>query len=264
MIAFLAMVLIVGISVISGEMIDCWKGANHYADAQEIAGLLLADQPVKTAEVTQRTETDYWAAALGKTDLDALREINSDVTGWISIPGTEISYPIVQAEDNRYYLNRTWDKDKNIVGGIFMECENPPDMSSFNTIIYGHKMRNESMFGSLKNYAETEYWEKHPYVYVVTDGGVYRYDIFAAFESGTKEVVYRLNIKREVQKKELIEFSLSNSVISTKIVPGTDDHLLTLSTCTGRGHAKRWVVQGVLHRGKPFSREGTMVLDESF
>ncbi len=254
-----AAAMIAGIAVIGREMIDSQRGARDYADALEVAGLSLTEQPPEEAGNVGTTEKDDWAAFLGKTDLHALREVNSDVTGWISIPETEVSYPVLQTDNNKYYLNRTWDKDKNTVGGIFMECGNPSDMSSFNTIIYGHKMRNESMFGSLKNYAEAEYWQKHPYVYVVSDNGVYRYDIFAAFESGTKEVIYRLNIKRETQKEELIAFCLDNSVIDTGIVPKADDRLLTLSTCTGHGHAKRWVVLGVLHGGKPFSKEGTMI-----
>lgn len=264
----LAAALIVGLAVIGWKMLDYWKGAQDYADAEEIAGLFLPDQPWEGMEETQQTEdapevleTDYWAAVLGKTDLNALREINSDVVGWLTIPDTEVSYPIVQTEDNSYYLNHTWKKENSSVGGIFLECKNPADLSSFNTIIYGHNMRNGSMFGTLKDYMNEEYWEEHPSVYIVTDDGVYRYDIFAAFESGIREVIYRLNIESGKQKEELIQFSLSRTTIDTGIVPDAEDSLLTLSTCTGRGHATRWVVQGVLHGGRPFSKDGTMVLE---
>lgn len=246
----LVLAFVVSIAVIGIKTLDYRRGAEDYFDAQLAAGL--ATLPQKPSE--DGPETDFWAEMLASTDLASLQAVNSEVVGWIAIPETELSYPVLQAEDNKYYLNHTWNNDQSSVGSIFMECQISPSMHSFNTIIYGHKMRNGSMFGSLLNYENVEYWQEHPSVYVVTDDGVYRYDIFAAYEVGIREIVYRININSEKRRSELIQFCLENSVIETGIIPTVQDKILTLSTCTGRGHSTRFVVQGVLHNGEPFPR----------
>lgn len=162
------------------------------------------------------------------------------------IPETELSYPILQGEDNRYYLNHTWLGERSTVGAIFMECQCAPDFSDFNTIIYGHRMNNESMFGILKSYENLDFWREHPAVYLVTDSGVNIYDVFAAHEVGIREIVYRLDVEENDLQQEFIDFCLDRSEIDTGVVPDREDQVLTLSTCTGRGHATRWIVQAVL------------------
>ncbi len=246
----LALAFVISVAVIGIKTIDYRNGDEDYFDARMVAGLTaLPEKPEEEPE-----ETDFWADALKDTDLDSLREVNSEVIGWITIPETELSYPLLQAEDNKYYLNHTWNNDRSSVGSIFMECLINPNMQSFNTIVYGHKMRNGSMFGSLINYEDAEYWKEHPSIYVVMDDGVYRYDIFAVHEVGTRQIVYRININSEKRRNEFIQFCVENSVIDTGIVPTATDKILTLSTCTGSGHSTRWVVQGVLHNGQPFAR----------
>ena len=150
-----------------------------------------------------------------------------------------------QRADNDYYLNHTWKNERNSVGAIFMECKVQGDMSDFNTIVYGHRMRNLSMFGSLRYYNDLEYLKEHPSVYVAVDGAVYRYDIYAAYEVGLQTITYRLDVDTPEEKEECIRFGLESSVIDTGVVPTAEDKILTLSTCTGRGHATRWVVQAV-------------------
>lgn len=86
--------------------------------------------------------------------------------GWILIPNTVISYPLLQGEDNQYYLNHTWKKWTSAVGAIFMDSQNNPNLTDFNTIVYGHRMNNGSMFASLKNYKKQSYWQAHPCVYI--------------------------------------------------------------------------------------------------
>ena len=97
-------------------------------------------------------------------DLPALQAVNPDVLGWIAIPDTELSYPLLQAEDNEYYLNTTWDLQQNQAGAIFLDYTSQPDLSGFHTIVYGHRWNDDSMFGSLKYYADKSYRDEHPYV----------------------------------------------------------------------------------------------------
>ena len=222
---------------ISWKALDHSRGAADYVEASALAGL--------GADADTLPETDEYAAVLAETDLSALREVNGEVAGWIAIPDTEVFYPVMQAADNSYYLDHTWNREKSSVGAIFIDCEGNPDFSDFQTLIYGHQMQNGSMFGGLHRYKDDAYLREHPAIYLATDEGVQRYDIFAAFEAGVKDVIYRLDIEQEGIQQELIDYCLSRSVVDTGIVPKADDHIITLSTCTGRGYATRWVVQGV-------------------
>ena len=165
--------------------------------------------------------------------------------GWILIPGTRVSYPVVQGTDNSYYLDHTWRGGKNSVGAIFMECRNSSDLSDFNTIIYGHRMNNRSMFGTLSQYKSRSYWQAHPYVYLTDDSGTHRYEIFAAGEVSVDSDVYRLGLRSDSSRQSFLDSCLALSALNTGVTPHTYDKVLTLSTCTGNGHATRWVVQAV-------------------
>lgn len=188
---------------------------------------------------------------LAELDLAALREINPDVAGWITIPGADISHPVLQGPDNDYYLHHTWEKKWNGGGSIFMDWRSSRDFEGFNTVVYGHRMRNGTMFGPLHRYAEQDFWEEHPYVYIADGMCVRRYVIFAAWEPSVTSAVYAQELNGEEARQEMIGQCLSGSSIDTGVVPGTEDHLLTLSTCTGNGHETRWVVQARLEETYP-------------
>lgn len=245
-ILLLAAIVIICLGYTLLKLRDYRTGEQEYANAEQLAQL--PEEPEFVPEVG-----DPYAIALAETDLAALREVNSDVIGWISIPNTDVSYPLLQTNDNNYYLKRTWNLTASSVGSIFLECQNAPDFSDFNTIIYGHNMRNGSMFGGLKQYKNSSYWEEHPSVYIVDDSGVHRYDIFAASEVGVRTIIYGLQITTRALKQDFIDFSLKHSVLDTGIVPTYEDRVLTLSTCTGNGYSTRWVVQAVLAETTPLS-----------
>lgn len=184
-------------------------------------------------------------------DLDELREVNEDVIGWIHIPDTEVSYPLLQWTDNDFYLNHTWMQTKNSGGSIFMECENEPDFSDFNTIIYGHNLLNDTMFGGLSKYKNEEYAKAHPNIYILTDAGVFCYDVFAAHRVGIDTIMYATDLTTERKKEEFLRFAKDYSRVDMGMEPTVDDRILTLSTCSG-GHDARWVVQGMLAEAKSY------------
>ena len=97
-----------------------------------------------------------------KIDWEKLKEQNSDLVGWI-VMDPNVNYPVVQGEDNAYYLHRGFNRGYNINGCIFMSSNNSPDWKDPNTIVYGHNMRNGSMFGTNSNYMSKKYIKKHPY-----------------------------------------------------------------------------------------------------
>ena len=182
-----------------------------------------------------------------ETDLDELRQTNPDVLGWIHIPDSELNYPLLQGEDNQTYLNRAWDGTRNSAGSIYLECKSSPDFSDFNTIIYGHRMNNTTMFGSLRNYKDQEYLDSHPYVYVVMDDEVRRYAIFSAYMAPVVSNTYRLYVEEEEIKQVVLDHGMTSSVLDSEVVPTVEDQIITLSTCTDTGNYDyRWVVQAVL------------------
>ena len=261
LIALLALVFVGSLGMLIYRGMDYREGEEVYAEAETLVELPdLSDLPAPTVETAapapETPETpeapekpvyvDPYADALRNMDFTALREVNSDVLGWIMIPGTPISYPLLQGEDNQYYLKHTWKKWSSAVGAIFLECQNSPDLSDFNTIVYGHRMNNGSMFASLKNYKKQSHWAAHPCVYITDDNGSHKYEIFAAYEVSTTGTTYQLGFSGDASKQAFIDYCLAQSVIDTGITPTVYDRVLTLSTCTGNGHATRWVVQAVL------------------
>ena len=180
---------------------------------------------------------------LRNTELKMLQEKNPDVVAWIAIPNTPISYPVLQGEDNAFYLKHNWKKERNSGGSIFMECKNSADFTDFNTLVYGHRMRDSSMFNALQYYEDADFLAEHPRIYIVTDESVLVYDIFASGRVTITDPVYWLITDQERYKQPMIDFCLENSAVDTGIVPIAADRLLTLSTCTSvRGSDYRWVV----------------------
>ena len=273
--AVLTLVLCVSAVVLVRRVLQYREGEAEYAEAEALAELPdLSDLepapvpetgPEQEPEPEQAPETqeerpvyvDPYADALAAMDFTALREVNDDVLGWILIPGTVVSYPLLQGNDNSYYLNHTWKKWTNVVGSIFMECRNSPSLTDFNTIVYGHRMNNGSMFASLKYYKQQSYWVQHPTVYITDDNGVHRYEIFAAYEISTAGDTYRLDFATDRDKQAFIDYCLEKSVIDTGLTPAMYDRILTLSTCTGNGHATRWVVQAFQRGQAPAEPEQT-------
>lgn len=189
---------------------------------------------------------DVHLANLAAIDLTALRETNPDVVGWICIPNSKINYPLMQGEDNTFYLEHTWEGNLNPYGSIYLESRNSPDMTDFNTIIYGHNMLNGSMFAGISNYAYQWHWEWNRYVYIVTDAGVFRYEIFSSYAADVESPAYGLSFHQTETRVKFIAHALENSQIDTGITPAVTDRIITLSTCTGMGYESRRVVHAYL------------------
>jgi len=176
----LVVLLVLGAGAFGAYWYQARQSAQAIEEAQRLAELPEPEPPAdqQPAEPQEEPEQeggknpsvpafrDARAAALLKLDLDSLRAINEDVIGWIEIPGTPLSYPLLQGEDNAYYLNHSWNRQYNAGGSIFLEQSSRADFSDFNTIIYGHRMSDSSMFNSLRHYADETYWQEHPRVYI--------------------------------------------------------------------------------------------------
>ena len=216
-------------------------------------------EPESAEEVTLPAEPEpvfQWVTApdegedphitdLAQMDLNALRAVNPDVIGWIRIPGTRVDYPILQGQDNDYYLNHTWQGKSSSAGSIFMEYLCIPDFSEFHTIVYGHNMNDGSMFAEIRKYGEQKFWKKNPYVYVVTDDGVFRYDVFSCYKADVDSDAYSLWLEEAESRQAFLDYTQAQSNYDTGIRPEVTDRVLTLSTCSGSS-STRWVVHARL------------------
>ena len=184
--------------------------------------------------------------AFSQVDLSDITKDNNDIKGWIIIPDTTISYPICQTTDNDYYLNHNYKKTSTRVGSIFLDYRVSSDFNDTNTIIYGHRMKDLSMFASLKYYVDQSFWEEHKTVLIYTlDGKINIYSVYSAFEGDPNGLSYNTIMDTLEDKNEFIDYTTSCSKYRTGITPTEDDRFITLSTCAGSGHEKRMIVHGV-------------------
>lgn len=215
-----------------------------YEEAEQLVSSDEIIEPSIQPDNEEENEDDALEEISAGIDLSPLREANSDVTGWIEIPGV-LSYPLMQGGDNAYYLSHAWNREDNSAGAIFLDYRSCYGYGSFNTIIYGHRMRNGTMFGRLKDYADPDFWLEHPSIFISDENGVWCYDIYAAYEVSVAGCAYQLEFANDAEKQAFVRYGLECSVIETGIVPTVEDEIITLSTCSGNGYSTRWVVQAV-------------------
>ena len=250
-IRILLFIIFVGSVVMFGMgRLESQKNKEASMIAQDIADKETTEDEKEdtSAEVEKNIyKDDTFAEELTSTDLEALREVNKDVLGWIVIPGTMLDYPLMKSIDNDFYLNHSWDGSKNSAGAIFIEQMSSEDLSDFHTLIYGHRQKDGTMFASLKYYNSKEYWNDNRYVYIYDDNGVHKYEVFSAYEASVKNYTYQVGFSGDESKQRFLDFCTGESVIDTGVVPTVEDNILTLSTCTATGsNSKRWVVQAKL------------------
>ena len=180
-------------------------------------------------------------------DFDGLKKINPSCVCWVYAPGAEINHPVVQADDNEFYLHHTFERKKNSSGCIFMDHEVDPMLTSWNTFIYGHNMKNGTMFGHLKNYINNPaIYDKEPYIYIFRPEGIYRYEIFSFYLDPTdSKMYYTCSTFREY--RAYLREATKKSVKECKAKSDPDKNIVTLVTCSGSGSNKqRFFVHGII------------------
>lgn len=178
-------------------------------------------------------------------------EVNPDIYAWIYIPDTQIDYPVLQhPTDNLYYLEYNLDGSRGYPGCIYTEDYNEKDFSDPNTVIYGHNMKNGTMFAGLHKFEDSKYFEEHPYVYIYTEEKLFVYEIFAAYESGNEHILYNNDFTSEYEYSKYLEnlFSMRTMNCNRKenVTVTTENRIVTLSTCVANKSDRRYLVQGVL------------------
>ena len=181
-----------------------------------------------------------------QVDFDLLHAQNKDIIAWIYCPDTPINYPIVQTADNEFYLRRLLDGSYNMAGTLFMDFRNSADLSDWNSIIYGHNMKNDSMFGTLPLYEEQAYFDEHPVIYLLTPEKDYKINIFSGFVTPASSEFYNILDPDREEKESILKSWLDSSDFESGIEPSLDEHFITLSTCSYDYSDARYVVIGIL------------------
>lgn len=181
-----------------------------------------------------------------EVDFEALEAVNEDFRAWLVIPALSLEYPVVQGDDTSYYLTHTFEREENSSGAIFMDEDASADFSDRNTFLYGHNMKNGSMFGKLKKFIrEEKLCESDPYFYLFTKGGAYRYRIAAYYVTEDGSDAYLLPDNAE-QAEKYLEKAMKRSLCRCADVLPENAPIVTLSTCYGAaGGTQRFVVHGV-------------------
>lgn len=179
-------------------------------------------------------------------DYDALKTTNKEYIGWIYIPDTNINYPMVIAKDNNKYLKRSFNGRYYIGGTIFMDYRNTGDFTDLHSIIYGHLLKNHTMFYQVSQYRKQDFFKAHPYIYIYLKDKCYKYEVFSFYQTTTSGDVYRFSFD-SVADYDKWTASINKQ---SRFKSGTDlesgQRTITLSTCVDANSNKRWVLNAAL------------------
>ncbi len=187
-----------------------------------------------------------------KLDFDALRrDYNPHIYAWITVPGTAIDYPVLQHPDRPdYYLTHNLDGSQGYPGCIYTQPANSKDWSDNQTVIYGHNMRNGSMFAGLHDYEEDGFLEEYPYVYIYTEDSVRVYRIYAAYPFTDEHLLTGYDTVTQQGFEEYLRLTEKTArekgYYDEDAAPGTGNPVITLSTCIADQPSRRYLVQAVL------------------
>ena len=184
---------------------------------------------------------------LAEIDHDQLEKTNSHYVCWIYGPDSPIDYPIVQGSNNSYYLDHLFNRTSNPAGTLFMDYRGVSSLKDANTIVYGHHMRDGSMFHSLTEFDTEGYYDAHPFMLVVSKDTIWVVELFAGYVTDVRDVCYDLAISDEAEMIRVVTHAVEKSYFNAHVaVDCAADRLLTLSTCAYNFDNARCVVLGRL------------------
>lgn len=189
------------------------------------------------------------AAETVPIDFAALKETCPDAYAWIRIDGTSVDYPIVQrADDQSYYLTHSAEQEKSSAGAIFTEDLNGKDFADPVTVIYGHNMKNGSMFQTLHRYEDRAFFNEHREILIYLPEKVLHFRIFAAYNTDDRSILRSYNFGDAAQYQRYLDYVAAQrsmtSIVADDVSVTTADRIIILSTCNGVS-SQRYLVQAV-------------------
>lgn len=237
--------------------VSCW-GMGLFSNTEESAKKAVVSTGRSEVIETPRPTVKAVVTGSGKQpsdrsdiDFEELLTINEDLVAWISVPGTSVDYPVVYREDdNFYYLDIDFEGNDSLYGAIYVDIGNQKDFTDPLTVVYGHNMKDGSMFASLHSFEDTAFFEQNDEIKLYfSDGNMMIYQIFAAYKTGDDNILYGKDYSDGDTFEEWIDatFSIrdmSANIREMDITP--DDRVLLLSTCVRGEDEARYIVAGVL------------------
>lgn len=251
-------------------LVDAGKGAKQ-ADSLKAEYIMVEGEPVdgeisqpgepidteepKDKVIIDGREYDDFAeldVSERKIDFASMQaDVNEDIYAWVYVPGTKVDYPILQRSGNNdFYLDHDLNGKKASCGSIYTENYNKKDFNDNHTVVYGHNMKNGSMFKSLRNYDDKDFFEKNKYIYVYTEADTRVYEIFGAYEYTDEHLLlnYKTDNAGGFQKYlDMVKKQPDASGhFNRELTVNSSDKIITLSTCISGKDGSRYLVQGKL------------------
>ncbi|MCR5773958.1 MAG: class B sortase [Lachnospiraceae bacterium] len=255
----------IAVAVVAIAGINIYITQSQYATADIeyediVSGVRITDEAVEAVPVEpaeEVAEDDFTSMDEGpvydigtypklEIDHEGLKAVNPDYKGWLYVPCLDISYPVVRGTDNDHYLHHTFEGTENVSGCIFIDSGCAKDMGDYNTFIYGHNMKNGSMFGSLRNLlSDPSPILEDPYIYYYTEDGVYAYRTYS-FHKVPPKSDYFIYAVTQQKYWDYIDRAISDRSVDMDTVVDKRKNSITLSTCNGAGESKqRFLIHAV-------------------
>jgi len=202
------------------------------------------NQPANAGE---EAEPNKWAhVVFPEVDFESLAVQNPDIVGWLILEDTVINYPVVQTNNNSFYLTHLFDGTKNANGTLFVDHRNTPGFIDQNTIIYGHHMNNGSMFAPLIQYVDQAFFDAHPYLLFLTPDGNYLIELFAGYTTDVDDSSWQRSFADASEFTSWLTAVKDRSDFQSELMPEPTDHIITLSTCSRDFRGAKYILAGRL------------------
>lgn len=194
----------------------------------------------ETAELTSEPVPE--TAPGFSVDWQALSRVNPDVVGWIWIPDTGVNYPVLLGDDNAQYLYSTLEGEYARFGSIFADYRTDSPFLDKNTVVYGHNGGYGVKFGCLTDYLDPGFFDDHRTLFILTPEGNIEYRVYSAYVTKSTGNPYTLSFDSDTAFESFLDRTVADSAVPSELLPGADDKILTLSTCTNNARDERFVV----------------------
>lgn len=242
----LVILLAAVLGVIGYILYGYYSEEQHYEEARD--AYVTADTAVDASAGQETAESaDAAPECPISVDFDALGAVNDEVIGWLYCEDSVINYPICYSGDDDFYLHHAYDGTSSSSGALFLEEVNATDFTDANNIVYGHHMKNGSMFASLSNWAEQEYYEEHPVMWLLTPDANYRVELFAGYTTAASSETYTVFRGNGSNVQAYLDAAIAASDFTSDVeVDGDEGAYIVFSTCEYSFTNARYVLHGKL------------------
>lgn len=244
LIIIFSLLLILSLVMILRQFILYRQASEEYEGLNQV---VIGTAPPEGAErpPSETNAQDVKETAPFRVDFETLQAQNPDIVGWVYCGGLEISYPILRGDSNDKYLHHMWNGEYSVSGSIFMDYRNRDNFSDRNTVLFGHNMKDGSMFAGLDSYLEQSFYDENPVWYIMTPERDYKVVLFSGYVTKVGSEAYDKEFS-DADWQEWLDQAVSQSSFRADATPGSDSRVVTFSTCAYVYQDARFVLHGVL------------------